>query len=160
MDPLSQAFAYYEYQYDVDADPNGVNGRLTYNSAGETDPATGSRVTRKHQINANNFPFGFIIEDDRWDNYWRKGINQTLGWSANLDGFGNGAKSMGLELANSEKFAQCQVTKVFENTRLRQPQDASDRAAISQMTTVSNRMVIKFVLCLLHQPTTVRGNKT
>nr|WP_241664449.1 hypothetical protein [Ningiella ruwaisensis] len=134
MDPLAQAFAYYEYEYNVEADPEGENGQITYNSAGELDPQTNSRVTAKHRINANNFPFGFIIEDDRWDNYWREGINQTLGWSEQLSGFGYGAKSMGEELANSEKFASCQVSKVFENVCLRSPQDADDRSAISAIT--------------------------
>lgn len=135
MDPLAQAFAYYEYTYDVEADPQGENGRLTYNEVGQIDPATGSRVSKKHQINANNFPFGFVIEDDRWDNYWRAGINQVLGWSEQLQGFGFGAKSMGEELANSQQFAQCQVTKVFENVCLRTPQDENDRALISTVTT-------------------------
>ncbi|MBT1451553.1 hypothetical protein KJ365_11740 [Glaciecola sp. XM2] len=134
MDPLAQAYAYYEYQYNVDSDPEGQNGRITYNGPGQIDPQTNSRVTAKHQINANNFSFGYIITDDRWDNYWREGINQTVGWSDQLSGFGYGAKSMGEELANSEKFAQCQVTKVFENVCLRSPQDSSDRAQISAIT--------------------------
>ena len=147
MDPLAQAYAYYEYEYNVESDPEGENGRLIYNSAGMIDPETGSRVTAKHQINANNFPFGYIIEDDRWDNYWREGQNRTIGWSPELDGFGYGAKSMGEELANSQTFAQCQVTKVFENICLRQPQDANDRAAIDNMTSTftSNNYSIKDV---------------
>jgi len=135
MDPLAQAYAYYNYEYNVEADPEGNNGRLIYNSEGSVDPVTGSRVTEKHQINSGNFPFGFVIENDRWDNYWREGINQTLGWSEQLSGSGNGAKSMGEELANSQKFASCQVTKVFENVCLRRPQDINDRSAITNMTT-------------------------
>ena len=134
MDPLAQAFAYYEYQYNVDSDPEGERGRIIYNGEGQIDPATSSRVTRKHQINENNFVFGYIIENDRWDNYWREGINQTLGWSEQLSGYGYGAKSMGEELANSNKFAACQVTKVFENVCLRKPQDAQDRSIIDNMT--------------------------
>lgn len=134
MDPLAQAFAYYEYEYNVDGDPEGENGRIAYNAEGQLDAQTNSRVTAKHLINSNNFPFGFVIGDDRWDNYWREGINQTLGWSEQLSGFGYGAKSMGEELANSEKFASCQVTKVFENICLRRPQDAADRSAINNIT--------------------------
>ena len=135
MDPLSQAYAYYNYEYNVESDPEGINGRLIYNGEGTIDASTGSRVTHKHQINAGNFPFGFIIENDRWDNYWREGKNQTLGWSTELSGWGNGAKSMGEELANSQVFASCQVTKVFENVCLRKPQDANDRSAVIDMTT-------------------------
>jgi hypothetical protein len=134
MDPLSQAFAYYNYQYNVQSDPQGENGQLIYNSPGVNDPLTGSRVTEKHQINAGNFPFGFVIQDDRWDNYWREGKNQTLGWSPSLNGSGNGAKTMGEELANSQAFASCQVTKVFKNVCLRAPQDTDDRSAINTMT--------------------------
>ena len=147
MDPLAQAYAYYNYDYNVESDPDGENGRLIYNQAGQLDPITGSRVTQKHQINENNFPFGYIIENDRWDNYWRKGINQTLGWSSELSGYGNGAKSMGQELANSQVFAQCQVTKVFENVCLRKPQDASDRSEVEQITSrfISNNYNIKDV---------------
>ena len=131
MDPLAQAFAYYEFEYDSDNDPQGNNGRIAYNQQGQLDPITNSRVTAKHRINANSFPFGFIIENDNWDNYWREGKNQTLGWSESLAGSGQGAKSMGEELANSTQFAQCQVTKVFENICLRSPQDSADRALIS-----------------------------
>jgi hypothetical protein len=147
MDPLAQAYAYYNYDYNVESDPDGENGRLIYNQEGQLDPFTGSRVTQKHQINENNFPFGYIIENDRWDNYWRKGINQTLGWSSELSGYGNGAKSMGQELANSQVFAQCQVTKVFENVCLRKPQDASDRSEVEQITSrfISNNYNIKDV---------------
>ncbi|MFT6270359.1 MAG: hypothetical protein ACJAVV_003193 [Alphaproteobacteria bacterium] len=134
MDPLSQAYAYYNYEYNVEGDPEGINGRLIYNGEGATDPLTGSRVTEKHQINSGNFPFGFVIETDRWDNYWREGKNQSLGWSNELSGSGNGAKSMGEELANSQVFASCQVTKVFENVCLRKPQDANDRSAVTDMT--------------------------
>jgi hypothetical protein len=147
MDPLSQAYAYYNYDYNPEADPDGDNGRLIYNQEGQLDPVTELRVTEKHRINSNNFPFGFVIEDDRWANYWRKGINQTLGWDQQSDGFGNGAKSMGEELANSQAFAQCQVTKVFENVCLREPQDTDDRAAVEQIvsTFTNNNYRIKDV---------------
>jgi hypothetical protein len=134
MDPLAQAFAYYEYEYDVESDPDGNNGFLAYNDVGETDPVTETRVTEKHLINENNFPFGFIITDDSWDNYWRFGQNQNLGWDQNLSGGGAGAKSMGQELANSRTFAQCQVTKVFKNVCLRDPQDSADRQQVETMT--------------------------
>lgn len=145
MDPLAQAFAYYEYDYDIDADPAGDSGQISYNAAGDIDPETLSRVTAKHRINATTFPLGFVIENDNWDNYWRSGINQTLGWSSLLSGSGSGAKSLGEELANSTQFAQCQVTKVFENICLRSPQDEADRSVISANTTVlmQNGYVIK-----------------
>jgi len=135
MDPLSQAYAYYEFDYNTANDPNGDNGSLTYNTVGVIDPDTGSRVTRKHQINANNFKFGFIYENDNWDNYWRAGQNANLGWSSSLSGSGQGAKSMGEELANSDAFASCQVEKVFKQVCLRSAVDATDRNQLDSMVT-------------------------
>jgi hypothetical protein len=38
MDPMTQAFAYYDYEYNQNTDPDGERGRLVYNAVGETDP--------------------------------------------------------------------------------------------------------------------------
>ncbi|MFT6087337.1 MAG: hypothetical protein ACJAWT_000752 [Glaciecola sp.] len=135
MDPLAQAFAYYNYDYNVEADPDGENGRIVYNTQGQIDTETQLRVQAKYWINSNNFPFGYVTMNDNWDNYWRQGQNQTIGWSDALPGSGSGAKSMGEELANSQTFANCQVKKVFKNVCLRAPQDQADRAAIAQIQT-------------------------
>lgn len=135
MDPLAQAFAYYNYDYNVEADPDGENGSIVYNDEGQTSPETQLRVQAKYWINSNNFPFGYVTMNDTWDNYWREGQNQTIGWSSELPGTGSGAKSMGAELANSQTFAQCQVKKVFKNVCLRAPQDEADRTAIAQIQT-------------------------
>ena len=126
MDPLAQAFAYYDYDY---TDLTGDNGRIVYNDDGQTDPETGTRVNAKYHINSNTFPYGFVTPDDQWDNYWREGPNAVLGWDDALPGSGNGAKSMMQELAHSEAFASCQVDKVFRAMCLRDPKDASERAA-------------------------------
>jgi hypothetical protein len=133
MDPMAQAFAYYEYQYDMANDPEGDNGQLVYNDVGMMDPATGTRVQAKYHINSSNFKPGYVTPDDHWDNYWRKGPNQRLGWSSTLPGSGDGAKTLGEELANSDAFAQCQVTKVFQAMCLRPPQDANDRAEVATL---------------------------
>lgn len=133
MDPLAQAFAYYDYSYDDENDPEGSNGQLTYNSANDTDPVTGTRVHAKYFNNQTTFEFGFRTPDDAWANYWRDGANARLGWGPALPGAGNGAKSMGQELANSDAFAQCQVEKVFENVCLRVPSDSLDRAQVNTM---------------------------
>ncbi len=123
MDPLAQAYAYYNYEYDRDTDPEANNGRLVY-TEGEVQP--------KYLINADNFKWGYVTRDDRWDNYWREGPNSFLGWSAQ-GGSGNGAKSLGQELANSTAFARCQVQKVFKNVCLREPVNAGDEAAFETM---------------------------
>jgi hypothetical protein len=134
MDPLTQAFAYYDYAYDVENDENGVNGAIQYNADGQLNEITSSRVQVKYRINSATFPYGYVTPDDRWDNYWREGINSHLGWDTSLPGGGNGAKSMGVELSHSQAFAECQVTKVFRAICLREPEDSSDQAKITSMT--------------------------
>lgn len=133
MDPLAQAFAYYNYSYEPESDLTGESGFLVYNTAGTTDPETGTRVQAKYHINSATFPYGFVTPDDSWDNYWREGINQSLGWDESLPGSGNGAKSMLTELAHSDAFAQCQVKKAFRAVCLREPGDADDRGQINDM---------------------------
>jgi hypothetical protein len=88
---------------------------------------TDGAVSAKHLINANNFEPGYQMTDDSWVNYWRNGQNWLLGWGTAVNPdtrgneTGNGAKSLGRELANSNAFAQCQVDKVFEAVCLRGP---------------------------------------
>ncbi|WP_246434557.1 hypothetical protein [Teredinibacter haidensis] len=135
MDPLAQAFAYYDYEYDADNDLTGENGAISYNGEGATDARTGTRVKGKYHINAATFPYGYQTPDDKWDNYWREGPNQNLGWDEALSGSGSGARSMLQELAHTEAFASCQVSKVFKAVCLRDPGDASDRTAVSDMLT-------------------------
>ena len=140
MDGMAGAFAYYEWNY---AGDDKTTGFLDY---------TPGSVSAKHNINENNFEHGYITIDDSWRNYWRVGPNAVLGnrpgdttsgWNsagASLSGvsvdpdlgysFGNGAKSLGRELANSKAFAQCQVDKVFKAVCLRDPnQFDADRTA-------------------------------
>ena len=116
MDPLAQAFA--NYNFDATA------GRLLY-TAGSVQP--------KYLINADNFKPGFVTTDDHWDNYYRSGANQVLGFDAALSGAGSGAKSLGQELAHSDAFAQCQVEKVFRAVCLREPGNAADRQKVSDI---------------------------
>jgi hypothetical protein len=136
MDPMAQSLAYYNYDYNVDADPDGDNGELSYNSASDpVDPVTGTRVKAKYHNNKFNFPTGFVTPDDEWTNYWRTGQNQLIGWDQSLTGKGYGAKSMGQELSHSTQYARCQVEKVFQNVCLRVPVDAADRSQIDAMVT-------------------------
>ena len=116
MDPMAQAFAYYNF--------NETTGRMEY-TAGVVQP--------KYLINSDNFKPGYVTTDDNWSNYWRKGPNLWLGWDAALPGTGTGAKSMGAELAHSDAFADCQVQKVFKAVCLREPTNAADRAKALQI---------------------------
>jgi hypothetical protein len=130
MDPMAQAFAYYNF--------DEASGRLVY---------TPGQVQPKYLINADNFKTGYVTSDDHWDNYWRSGQNSLLGWSPSLPGRGQGAKSLGQELANSDAFAQCQVEKVFRNVCFRSPSDATDRSEVQRIVGVfrSNNYSLKRV---------------
>jgi len=119
MDPMAQAFAYYNF--------DEASGQMVY---------TPGMVQPKYFINGETFAPGFITPDDSWDNYWRTGQNQLLGWDPSLTGSGNGAKSMGEELAKSDAFASCQVEKAFRLACLRDPTDSADRQKVSDMTAV------------------------
>ncbi len=104
MDPMTQAFAYHNYDESL--------GRMVY---------TPGQVQPKYLINAENFEYGYVTTDDRWDNYWRSGQNAALGWSSSLPGGGNGAASLGMELANSNAFASCQARKAYRTVCLNEP---------------------------------------
>ncbi len=117
MDPMAQAFAY----YDFDVSSN----QLVY---------TPGQVQAKYHINSQNFPQGFVTPDDSWSNRWRAGPNSVVfNWSPSLPGSGNGAKSWGQEIAGSQKFAACQVKKVFQTVCMRSPTQA-DNTALDPIT--------------------------
>ena len=118
MDPLAQAFAYYTF--------DDTAQRMIY-SPGTVHP--------KYFNNDTTFPDGFVTPDDSWHNHWRQGQNALIGWSQALPGQGNGAKSLGIELASTDAFAQCQVQKVFKAVCLRDAVDQNDRDQVSAMTT-------------------------
>jgi hypothetical protein len=110
MDPFAQAFAYYDF--------DETQGRLVY---------TPGVVQPRYLINADNFKPGFVTPNDAWENRWRlPGQNRLLGWDPNRPGFGNGAKSMGDELAHSDAFAECQVEKVFRHICFRSPSQGDE----------------------------------
>jgi hypothetical protein len=117
MDPMAQAFAYYNFSYP--ASEVGATafptGQIVY-TAGQTQP--------KYHINNTNFPQGFNTPDDSWNNRWRTGPNSNLGWSAS-GGSGQGAQSLGVELESSAAFASCQVTRVFKTVCYRAPATSS-----------------------------------
>src|SRR6516162_609468 len=125
MDPMAQAFAYYNFNGMAVGD--GTNtGTLVY---------TPGQVQPKYLINANNFVYGFVTPDDSWSNRWRGGVNASLGWDTYGNagpGYGNGAKSLGVELESTDAFAQCQVVKVFTAVCFRAPL-ASDQGAITSL---------------------------
>jgi hypothetical protein len=117
MDPLAQAFAYYDF--------DETSQSLVY------DP---SAVNPKYFNNDTTFADGFVTPNDSWHNHWRQGQNAVIGWSEALPGAGTGAKTLGEELAGTDAFAQCQVKKVFKAVCLRDPVDANDRNRVGAIT--------------------------
>lgn len=128
MDGMAGAYAFYQYSYTTDEEA----GQLVY---------TPSAVQPKYLINSGNFREGHVTTDDHWINYWRTGPNaQKIGWLAppqtsSVDeavdpvySEGDGAASLGQELASSEAFASCQVKKAFESICLREPQQSDQTA--------------------------------
>lgn len=124
MDPMAQAFAYYNYTYNVATDPTGAAGTIVY-TAGQVQP--------KYFINNTNFPQGFITPDDSWANRMRGGVNSLLGWDPAQSGSGNGANSLGKELEGSAAFASCQVSRVFKYVCLRAPSNGQDSSQVNTM---------------------------
>ncbi len=114
MDPMAQAFAYYNF--------DATAGTLGY---------TANTVQAKYLINSDNFKQGFVTPNDAWENRWRTGPNSVLGFDSSLPGSGNGAKTLGQELAASDAFAECQVEKVFQAVCFRAPGNAADRNAVA-----------------------------
>ena len=123
MDPMAQAFAYYNFS-NIDPTTIDTTGQIVY-TAGQVQP--------KYFINNNNFPFGYVTPDDHWDNRWRSGVNSLLGWDPTQTGSGQGAKSLGQELGGSQAFASCQVTRVFKYVCFRAPSNAADRTQVATM---------------------------
>jgi hypothetical protein len=118
MDPLAGAFAYFEW--------DDMAQRVIY---------TPGQVQGKYLINDNTFRGGYVTMDDSWRNEWRAGPNAVLGWRAAASS-GNGPKGVGIEVASSRAFSECQVTKVFERLCLREPGDPTDRAEIQRVADV------------------------
>jgi hypothetical protein len=116
MDGLAGAFAYYQWDDELE--------RVVY---------TSGQVQPKNLINANAFPSGYVTVDDSWINYWRSGPNASLGWSDALPGAGQGAKSLGEEVASTRAFAVCQVEKAFRHVCLRGVSSQADRDAVERI---------------------------
>lgn len=157
MDGMAGAFAKYEWDTQDPQDPDdgimlyAASGNPLFGSDGAGPGSDGipDDVSLKHNNAPNTFEYGHAVIDDSWVNYWRNGPNSKLGVRPADDGpaasgwghagevldskgnaIGTGASSLGVELANSNAFAQCQVDKAFKAVCLRDPNVMSaDRSA-------------------------------
>lgn len=112
LDALAGAFAFYDFDEDLQ--------QLMY---------TQDAVQPKYARDAGVFPFGFETLGDSWVNYWRTGPNSHVGW--NGPGSGMGAKSLGMELSQNRRFAECQVTKAMTKVCHRTPNGPADLQAVA-----------------------------
>lgn len=117
MDALAGAFAYYDF--------NDETNQIVY---------TNGIVQPKYLRDAGVFRFGHATQNDVWLNYWRVGPNAYIDWRG--DGAGIGAKSLGMELANTRQFAECQVRQVFEKVCFRPPNGAADHQQLVTIATI------------------------
>lgn len=118
MDPLVQAFAYYEWDQELE--------RVVY---------TDGIVQEKYLINNTTFPLGYVTKNDDWVNYWRSGKNASLGWRG-TSASGSGVKSLGEEVASSEAFSLCQVKKAFKEICFRTPANPEERNEVTRIASV------------------------
>lgn len=116
LDGLAGAFAYYDFDEELQ--------QTVY---------TANNVQPKFNKDAGTFPFGFETENDSWINYWRTGPNEFVGWNAVGGGEGSGAKSLGMELAQTRQFAVCQTKRVFEKVCYRSPNGPADEQAVQNI---------------------------
>jgi hypothetical protein len=114
MDALGGAFAYYDW------DDTTAPGTMIY---------TAGQVRAKMTRNASEFPAGFQTTDDSWMNNWLEGQNSKLGWKG--DSSGNGAKSLGAMLAQSDAFGSCMAKRAFEIACLHKPGNNGEEAAVA-----------------------------
>lgn len=154
MDGLAGAFAYHQWgpaEFDAN-DTNPDDESMTYLAAGQeriypidgVDITTATRVTQKHRINPSNFKYGYFTVDDSWINYWRTGVNAKLGWgkdpaltpsnATQATYSGSGIRSLGMELANTEQFARCQVIKVYRHVCHNDPAEATLQSITSSFS--------------------------
>ena len=118
MDPLAQAFAYYDFDETTSASSNYT--------AGVVQP--------KYFNNNETFADGFVTPDDSWNNHWRQGQNSLIGWSSGIAGLGQRREVARRGARALARVRECQVTKVFKAVCLRDPGDQDDRDEIETMT--------------------------
>ena len=114
LDGLAGGFAFYDFDETAQ--------QLVY---------TPGTVHAKFLRDAGSFPYGYVTLGDSWINYWRSGPNAFVGW--NGPGSGVGAKSLGMELAQTRQFSECQVENVFEKVCYRSPNGPADEQAVENI---------------------------
>lgn len=111
MDAFGGAFAFYDF--------DETTNTMVY---------TPGQVRPKMTRNASEFPAGFQTISDKWENNWLEGQNAVVGWKG--DTSGNGAKSFGAMLAQSDSFASCLAEHAFKVACLHAPGNTGEQKAV------------------------------
>ncbi len=139
LDGLAGAFAYYDFDEELQ--------QIAY---------TDGVVQPKYSRDAGVFRFGHETTNDSWINYWRTGPNAYLEWQGT--GSGLGAKSLGVEIASTRQFAECQVKKAFEKVCYRPPNGAVDHQAVEDIATIFQNNNYSMKRVFAETATYCRGN--
>lgn len=103
LDPLSRAFARYNFN----------NNRVSRSGG----------IQNKMNNNPNVFPDGYQVTDDNWENLWVAGPNSKLGWSGADQG--SGPQTLGQMFGQSRAFSECMVKKVYKKVCLKDPSEGA-----------------------------------
>ena len=118
MDPMAQAFAYYNFDETQPA-------ASVYTPRPRCSRSTSSTTTTSSRASSRRMTAGTTAG--------ARARTRVLGWSrARCPAAATAPSRMGQELANSDAFAQCQVEKVFKTVCFRAPGDAADRTEVAQ----------------------------
>ena len=125
MDPMAQAFAYYNFS----------NGSNDHRLAHRPDRLHGRPGAAEVPHQQHQFPARLSTAGRRLGQSLAHRTEPGPGVGRDPDGSGQGAKSLGQELAAAQAFASCQVTRVFKYVCFRAPSSAADGTQVATMIT-------------------------
>lgn len=122
MDSLRGAFAKWDFQGN-----RIVNSRI----ANRTGGFDANGVSNKLNKNSTVYPSGYVTRDDSFINNSRQPANEALfKWRGATSG--NGVKAFGAMVANSKRFSQCMVKRVYDATCRTELDTKSNQAFLTQ----------------------------
>lgn len=107
QDALGGAFAYFEFE----------GGRRLRHRPGQ--------VEGKMNKNSQVFPSGHTVTDDSWINTWHQGQNAFIGWPSTTSG--NGARSLGTMLTQTDAFGKCMAQRSFKMVCAKEAQTQAEK---------------------------------
>lgn len=118
MDSFASAFAYMDF----------VNGKLVFNRADRKVMAKlhNKAILPPAEPNGKpGIPIGHMAEDDSWVNALEG--NPMFGWDSKSEHSGNGPKSLGKLLAESDRFAYCMAWRAFRKVCRQVPDPKNEK---------------------------------